>query len=124
MIRPGAIQPGTITRPSAGEPFYRITRTHALKGSHAFGDLISARVPLETDYLSDLVLRVRLPELPTGYQWVNGIGYNLFERITIRHEDTILYVLRNMNLEQSHRHSKSDQHLYHRDISYQSSFPF
>lgn len=73
------------------EPFSRITRSYALKGSHAFGDLIVAPVPLETDYLSDLVLRVRLPDLPNSYQWVNGIGYSIFERITVRHEDTILY---------------------------------
>ena len=73
------------------EPFSRITRSYALKGSHAFGDLIVAPVPLETDYLSDLVLRVRLPQLPNSYQWINGIGYSLFERITVRHEDTILY---------------------------------
>lgn len=73
------------------EPFSRITRSHALKGSHAFGDLIVAPIPLETDYLSDLVLRVRLPEIPSTYQWINGIGYSLFERITVRHEDTILY---------------------------------
>jgi hypothetical protein len=73
------------------EPFSRITRSHALKGSHTLGDLMAAKVPLETDYLSDLVLRVRLPQLPSQYQWVNGIGYSLFERITIRHEDTILY---------------------------------
>ena len=73
------------------EPFSRITRSHALKGSHAFGDLITAKVPLETDYLSDLILRLRLPQLPSSYQWTNGIGYDIFERITIRHEDTILY---------------------------------
>lgn len=73
------------------EPFSRITRSHALKGSHSFGEMIVANIPLETDYLSDLVLRVRLPELPDQYQWVNGIGYSLFERITIRHEDIVLY---------------------------------
>lgn len=73
------------------EPFSRITRSHALKGSHAFGDLIVANIPLETDYLSDLILRVRLPQLPINRQWVNGIGYHLLDKITIRHEDIILF---------------------------------
>lgn len=73
------------------EPFSKLTRSFALAGSHAFGDLIVARLPLETDFLTDLVLRTRLPALPAGYRWVNGIGYSLFKRMTIRHEDVVLF---------------------------------
>lgn len=73
------------------EPFSRITRTHALRGSHAFNDLIVAKVPLETDFLANITLRTRLPALPSGYKWINGVGYRLLKRVIVRHEDIILF---------------------------------
>lgn len=73
------------------EPFSKITRTHALRGSHKFGDLIVSRVPLETDYMGNMILRTRLPMLPDSYRWVNGVGFSLIKRVIIRHEDVILH---------------------------------
>jgi len=73
------------------EPFSKITRTHALRGSHKFGDLIVSRVPLETDYMGNMILRTRLPMLPDSYRWVNGVGFSLIKRVIVRHEDIILH---------------------------------
>jgi hypothetical protein len=73
------------------EPYSRLTRNIALRGSHVLGERIVASIRTETDYISDLVFRARLPLLPEGIRWVNGIGYYIIRRIIIRHEDIILF---------------------------------
>lgn len=82
---------GYLTRSPTHEAFSRSTRSVALRGSHRFGEMIVADLPLTADLVGELTLRFRLPELPDGYRWVNGIGYYILKRIVVRHEDAILY---------------------------------
>lgn len=82
---------GYLTRAPTHEPFSRTTRSVALRGSHRFGETIVADLPLTADLVGNLTLRLRLPPLPSGYRWINGIGYHIFERVVVRHEDTVLY---------------------------------
>jgi hypothetical protein len=99
---PGSLASTGLSRPkgtigylrtlTTHEPFSRITRNVALRGSHKIGDVIVASIRAETDYISDLIFRARLPQLPnTGVRWVNGVGYSLMKRVVIRHDDIILY---------------------------------
>jgi len=82
---------GYLTRSPTHEAFSRSTRSVALRGSHRFGETIVADLPLTADLIGDLTLRFRLPELPIGYRWINGVGYYALGRIVIRHEDAILH---------------------------------
>jgi len=82
---------GYLTQSPTHEAFSRSTRSVALRGSHRFGETIVADLPLTADLIGDLTLRFRLPELPDGYRWINGVGYYALERVVIRHEDAILY---------------------------------
>jgi hypothetical protein len=82
---------GYLTQSPTHEAFSRSTRSVALRGSHRFGETIVADLPLTADLIGDLILRFRLPELPDGYRWINGVGYYALERVVVRHEDAVLY---------------------------------
>lgn len=82
---------GYLTKTIKHEPFSRMTRSIALRGSHRFGETIVGVIPITMDLLSNLVFRLRLPPLPTGLRWINGVGYYLMERILIKHEDAVLF---------------------------------
>jgi hypothetical protein len=82
---------GYLTQSPTHEAFSRTTRSVALRGSHRFGETIVADLPLTADLVGGLTLQFRLPELPDGYRWINGIGYYILSRVVVRHEDTILY---------------------------------
>ena len=98
---PGSLTSAGASRPkgtigylrtlSTHEPFSRITKNIALRGSHVLGETIVAPIRTETDYISDLIFRARLPLLPAGARWVNGVGYSLLRRVIIRHEDIVLF---------------------------------
>lgn len=82
---------GYFTTSSKHEPFSRITQSVSLRGSHRFGETIVAVLPTTTDLVGALTLRLTLPSLPSSLRWINGVGYYLLSRVTVRHEDAILF---------------------------------